>query len=177
LLSLQLVSRRYVSAAVRGAAVSPGGRGFFRFLPDLPEDANAGLEVVRRDIFYEFVAEPVRGVENFFEDCFRAALEMDDLAPPVVGRFSPFDPTVLLEPIKQAGERWLFNAHALGDFLLREFVPTLRNVNERPPLALAQAERPETLIEFGAPGTRGAEEQETELIRVSGRHAGNWLAC
>jgi hypothetical protein len=170
LLSLQLVSRCYVAAAVRGAAVFREGRRFFRLLPDLREDANAGLEVVRRNIFYEFVAQPVRGVENFFEDSFRATLEMDDFAPPVVGRFSPLNPTILLEPVEQTGERWFFNAHALSDFLLREFVPTLGNVDERAPLALAQAERAETLIEFGAPGTSGAEEQKTELIRVSRWH-------
>jgi hypothetical protein len=177
LLSLQLVSRCYVSAAVRGAAVFRGGRGFFRFLPNLREDANAGLEIVRRDILYEFVAQPVRGVENFLQDSLRATLEMDDFAPPVAGRCSPLNPTVLLEPVEQTGEGWLFNAHALSDFLLREFIPALRNVDERAPLALAQAERAQTLIEFSAPGTSGAEEQKTELIRVSRRHAGNWLAC
>jgi hypothetical protein len=132
---------------------------------------------VRRDILYEFVAQDVGGVENLFEDSFRAALEMDDFAPAVVGRFLPLNPTVLLEPVEQTGERWLFNAHAVSDFLLREFVPTLRKENERAPLALAQAERAETLIEFGAPGTGGAEQQKTELIRVNKRHAGNWLAC
>jgi hypothetical protein len=170
LLSWQLVSRCYVSAAVRGAAVFRGGRGFFRFLPDLREDANAGLEIIRRNILYEFVAQPVRGVENFLEDSFRATLEMDDFAPPVVGRFSPLNPTVLLEPVEQTGEGWLFNAHALSDFLLREFVPTLGNVDERAPLALAQAERAQTPIEFGAPGASCAEEQETELIRIGQWH-------
>jgi hypothetical protein len=167
LLSLQLVSRCYFSAAVRGAAVFRGGRGFFRFLPDLREDADARFKIIRRNILYEFVAQPVRGVENFVEDSFRATLEMDDFAPPVVGRFSPLNPTVLLEPVEQTGEGWLFNAHALSDFLLREFVPTLGNVDERAPLALAQAERAQTLIEFSAPGTSGAEEQKTEFIRVS----------
>jgi len=159
---LQLVSRCYVSAAV-----FRGGRGFFRFLPDLREDADARFKIIRRNILYEFVAQPVRGVENFVEDSVRATLEMDDFAPPVVGRFSPLNPTVLLEPVEQTGEGWLFNAHALSDFLLREFVPTLGNVDERAPLALAQAERAQTLIEFGAPGTSGAEEQKTEFIRVS----------
>jgi hypothetical protein len=176
-LSLQLVSRRYVAAAIRDATVFRGDRGFLRSLPDLGENANASLEVVWRDILYEFVAQDVGGVENLFEDSFRATLEVDDLAPPVVGRLSPLDPTVLLQAIEQAGERWLFNAHALGDFLLREFVPTLGKENERAPLALSQAERAQTLIEFGAPGTGGAEEQETELIGVSRGHTGNWLAC
>jgi hypothetical protein len=174
---LQLVSRCYAAAAIHGATVSRGGRGFFRFLPDLGEDANAGLEVVRRNVLYEFVAEPVRGVENFFEDSLRAALEMDDFAPPVVERFSPLNPTVLLEPVKQTGERWLFNAHPLGDLLLREFVPTLRKVNERAPLALAQTERAETLIEFRAPGARRSEKQKTELVNVGRRHVANSLAC
>jgi hypothetical protein len=96
---------------------------------------------------------------------------MDDFAPPVVGRFSPLNPTVILEPVEQTSERGFFDAHPLSDFLLREFVPALRNVDERAPLALAQAERAETLIEFGAPGTGGAEEQETELASVSRWHA------
>jgi hypothetical protein len=141
------------------------------------EDPDASLEVVRRNIFNQFVAQPLRGIENFVEDSFRATLELDDFAPPVVGRFSPLDPTVLLEPVEQTGQRWLFDAHALSDFLLREFVPTLGKVNQRAPLALAQAERAETLIESRAPGTGGAEEQETELIGASRWHAGNWLAC
>jgi len=171
LLSLQLVSRDYVSAAVRGATIFRGDRGFFRFLPDLCEDADARFKIIRWNILNQFVAQPVRGVENFVEDSFRATLEMDDFAPPVVGRFSPRNPTVLLEPVEQTGEGWLFDAHPLSDFLLREFVPALRNMDERAPLALAQAERAETLIEFGAPGTGGAEEQETELTSDSRWHA------
>jgi hypothetical protein len=174
---IALVSRCYVSAADRGAAVFRGARGFVRFLPDLREHADTRFKIVRRNIFYEFVAQSVRGVKNFFEDRFRATLEMDDFAPPVVGRFSPLNPTVLLEPVEQTSERGFFNAHPISDFLLREFVPTLRNVNERAPLTLAQAERAQTLIELGAPGTSGAEEQKTELISVSRGHAGNWLAC
>jgi hypothetical protein len=177
LLSLQLVSRCYVSAAIRSAAAPARGCGFFRFFPDLREDANASLKVVRRNILYELVTQPVGGVEYFFEDSFRATLEVNDFAPPVVGRFLPLDPTVLLEPVEQTGERWLFNAHALSDFFLGELVPALGNVNERAPLALAQAERAQTLIEFRAPGTSGAEEQKTELIRISLAHAENWLAC
>jgi hypothetical protein len=178
LLSLQLVSRSYVSAAVRGAAVFvfPRGCGFLRFLPDPCENANTSLEVARRDILNEFVAQAVGGVENFVEDSFRATLEMNDFAPPVVGRFLPLNPTVLLEPVEQSGQRWLFNAHALSDFFLREFVSTLGKVNERAPLPLTQAEWTQTLIKFGAPGTGGAEEQETELVSVSRWHAGNWLA-
>jgi len=174
---IALVSRCYVSAADRGTAVFHGARGFVGFLPDLREHADTRFKIIRWNILNQFVAQPVRGVENFVEDSFRATLEMDDFAPPVVGRFSPRNPTVLLEPVEQTGEGWLFDAHPLSDFLLREFVPALRNVDERAPLALAQAERAQTLIELGAPGTSGAEEQKTELISVSRGHAGNWLAC
>ena len=177
MLSRQLVSRWYVSPATCGSAVFRVRRGFFRPLPDLRQDPDAGFKVVWWNIFYELMPQPVGGVENFFEDSFRATLEMDDLAPPVVGRFPPLDPTVLLEPVEQTSERWLFNAHALSDFLLREFVPTLGKENKRAPFTLGQAKRAQTLIEFGAPGTGGAEEQKTELINVGRWHAGNWLAC
>jgi hypothetical protein len=177
---LQLVSRCYVSAAIQSAAVparGSGGCGFFRFFPDLREDANASLKVVRWNILYELATQPVGSIEYFFEDSFRATLEVDDLAPPVVGRFSPLDPTILLEPVEQTGESWLFNAHPLSNFLLGELVPALGKVDERAPLALAQTERAQTLIKFRAPGTSGAEEQKTELIGISRGHAGNWLAC
>ena len=121
---------------------------------------------MRRDILYEFVAQPVRGVENFVEDRLRATLEVDNFAPPVVGRFSPLDPAIFLEPVEKTGERWLFNAHALGDLFLRQFVSTLRKMNKRAPLALGQAERAQALIELGAPGPGGAEEQKAKFIRV-----------
>jgi hypothetical protein len=164
-------------APVCGPTVFRAGRGFFCLFPDLRQHPDAGVEVVRRNIFYEFVAQHMRGVENFLEDSFRATLEMDDFAPSVVGRRSPLDPTPLLEPVEQTGKGWLFNSHALGDFFLGEFVSTLGKVDERPPLALTQAEWTQALVKFGAPGTGGPEEQETELISVGRWHARNWLAC
>src|SRR5206468_4992109 len=127
-------------------------------------------------IFDQFVAQAVGSVENLLEHRLRAALEMDDLAPPIIGRFAPFDPTVLLETVEQTREGWPLNAHPLGDLLLRELVSTLGQVDERAPLPLAQAERTQALIEFGAPGTGGAEEQKTELVNVGTAHPGNWLA-
>ena len=85
-----------------------------------------------------------------------------DLAAAIAGRLAPFDPAVLLQPVEQAGQGRLFNSHPLGDFLLGELVSALRKVNERPPFALAQAERAQPLIELGAPGTGGAEEEQAE---------------
>ena len=151
-------------------------RRFFSLFPDLGENPDASLEVVRRNIFYKFVAQPMGGVENFVENRFRAALEMDDFAPPVIGRRSPLDPTPLFEPVEQTGKGWLFNAHAFSDFFLGEFVSTLGKVNEGAPFALTQTEWTQALVKFGAPGTGGAEEQETELISIGRWHAGNWLA-
>jgi len=101
---------------------------------------------------------------------------MDNFAPPIVGRRSPLDPNTLFEPVQQTGKGWLFNAHALSDFFLREFVSTLGKVNERAPLTLTQTEGAQALVQFGAPGTGGTEEQETELISIGRWHAGNWLA-
>jgi hypothetical protein len=96
------------------------------------------------------------------------------VAAPVL---APFDPTVILQPIEQAGERRFFDAHPLRDFLLGKFVSALRKVDQRPPFALAQAERAQALIKLRAPGARRAEEQKTELVDVGRRHLANWLAC
>jgi hypothetical protein len=115
----------------------------------------------------------VCGVENLLQDSFRATLEMNDFAPAIVRRFASLDPAVLLEPVEQTGEGWLFNAHPLGDFLLGKLVPTLREVNKCPPLALAQAKRAQTLIEPCPPGPSGPEKQKTKLIGIGWRHARN----
>ena len=53
-----------------------------------------------RNILDEFVAQLVGGVENFFQDRFRAPLEMDDLAPPVFRRPAALDPAVFLQTVE-----------------------------------------------------------------------------
>jgi hypothetical protein len=127
--------------AVRGAAVFAPAPRFLSLFPDLRQNSDAGFEVMGRNIFYKFVAQPVGGVENFVQNSLRATLEMDDFAAPVVGRFSSLDPTTFLKPIEQTGKGGLLNTHTLSNFLLREFVSTLGKVNERTPLALTQTER------------------------------------
>ena len=71
------------------------------------------------------MTQTVGGVENLFKDGFGAALKVDDFASTIVGGLPPLDPTILLKAIEQACERWLFNAHTLSDFLLRQLVSTL----------------------------------------------------
>lgn len=43
-------------------------------------------------------------------------------------------------------------------------------MNERPPFALAQAERAQAPIELGAPGTSSSEEEETKFIDIGQRN-------
>src|ERR1700674_6002445 len=106
----------------------------------------------------------VRGVEDFFQNGFRTALQMDNFATPIVRRPAPFHPAIFLEPVEQAGESRSFNPHAPGNFLLREFVSALREMDQRPPFALAQAERAQALVELGAPGPSGAEKHLAEFV-------------
>ena len=70
---------------------------------------------------------------------------MDDFAAAIVRRAAAFHPAVFLEPIEQAGKGRAFNAHALGNFFLGQFVSALREMDQRPPFALAQAERAQAL--------------------------------
>src|SRR5476651_702804 len=94
----------------------------------------------------------VSGVENFLKHRFRAALKMDDFATAIVWGTAPLHPAIFLEPVEQAGEGRAFNPHPLGNFLLREFVSALREMDQRPPFALAQTERAQTLVELRSPG-------------------------
>jgi hypothetical protein len=141
-----------------------------RFPADLGKDPNASVEVARRNILNQFAAQPVRGVEDFFEDRLRPSLEVHNVAATVVRRFTPFHPTVLLQTIEQAGQGWLFNSHPFGDFFLSELVSRLGQVNESPPLSLAQAERAQTLIQLSAPGARRAEKKQTKLAGIGESH-------
>lgn len=98
------------------------------------------------------------------------ALEMDRLAPSIRLGPAAFDPAVVLESIEQARQGCAFNSHALGDFLLGAIVSSLGKMNKRPPFPLAQAEGAEPLIEPGAPGAGGPEEDQAELVDVWRRH-------
>ena len=96
---------------------------------------------------------------------------MDRLAPSIRLGPAAFDPAVVLEPIEQARQGGAFDSHSLGDFLLGAIVSSLGKMNERPPFSLAQAEGAEPLIEPGAPGPGGAEEDQAELVNIRRRHA------
>ena len=72
--------------------------------------------------------------------------------------------------LEQAGKGRAFNAHTLGNFLLGQFVSALREMDQRPPFALAQAERAQALVELGAPGPGGAEEHLAEFVGIRGGH-------
>jgi hypothetical protein len=113
------------------------------------------------------------GIENLVEYASGTALEMDRLATAIGGRAAAFDPAVVLEPIEQARQGCAFDSHPLGDFLLGAIVRALGKMHERPPFSLAQAEWAQALIEPGAPGTSGPEEDQAELVNVRRRHAQN----
>src|SRR4051812_13108113 len=95
---------------------------------------------------------------------------MDNFAASIIRGFMPFDPAVLLEPVQKSSQSRLFNSHPFGDLFLRKLVTPLRQVHQSPPLALRQPERAEALVESGAPGASGPEEEKAKLVRISGRH-------
>src|ERR1700709_722151 len=101
---------------------------------------------------------------------------MDNLAAPIVRRFSPFDPAVGLQTVEQTDQRGLFDPHPFGDFLLRELISAAGNIHQGGPMPLAQPERPEALIEPRPPGTRRAEEDDAEFIDGRRWHQES-LAC
>ena len=152
-------------------AIPVGVGGLLGLLPDPGENSNAGFEVTLRNILDQLGAQVVGGVENLIEHGFGTPLEMDGLAAAIRRRASPFDPAVLLQPIEQAGKGRAFDSHSLGDFLLGQFISALREMNERAPFSLAKAERAEPLVEPRAPGARGPEKDEAELVDVGRRHA------
>jgi len=130
------VPRWCVSSAVGSATIFRAGRWFLGLFPNLGKNPDAGFEVVWRDVFYKFVSQPMSGVEYFLQDSFRAALEMNDFATPIVGGGLPLNPTSVLKAIKQTGQGWLFNAHAFSDLFLSELVSSLGKVDKRSPFAL-----------------------------------------
>src|SRR4051812_8086284 len=95
---------------------------------------------------------------------------MDRLAAPVRRGTPALDPTVVLKAIKEAREGRALNAHPFGDFLLGQVISPLGEVNKRPPLALAQAQGTQPLVELGPPGARGPEKHESKLVNVWRRH-------
>jgi len=145
-------------------------RRSFRLFPYFREDSNTGFEVSPRNIFDQLGSQVVSGVENFIEDRFRASLEMNGLAAAIFGRPTPLYPTIVLEAIEQTGECCALDPHALGDFFLGEFISALRKMHQRAPFALAQTERPQTLVELGAPRARGPEEDKAEFVDIWRRH-------
>ena len=160
-----------------GVAIAGAIRGPLRFCPDLREHANASLKVTLRNILDQFRAQLMGGIENLIEHCFRAALKMDDFAAAIFGRTAALDPAVILETVEQAREGGAFDPHPLSNFFLGKFVSALGEMNERPPLTLAQSERAEPLVQLCPPGAGRAEEDQAELIAVWRWHGQNWLAC
>ena len=156
---------------MRVAVARPIGRGLFRPFPDTGEDPNAGLEVTLRNILDQLGAQVVSRVENLVENGFGTALEMNGFTAAILGGPAALDPAVFLQPVEETGQGGSFDAHPLGNFFLGKFVATLGKMNKRAPFPLAQPERPEALIEPGAPGPGGAEEDEAELVDVGWRHA------
>jgi hypothetical protein len=141
-------------------------RRSFRLFPYFREDANAGFEVLLRNIFDQFLAQIVSRIKNLIENRFGTPLEMDRLATPIVGGTPALHPAIVLEAIEQSGERCTFDSHPLRDFFLSEPVSALRKMHQRPPFPLAQAERPQPLIEPRPPGTGGAEKDKTEFAEI-----------
>jgi hypothetical protein len=140
--------------------VARGGAGLLSLVTDLGENADARLEITLRDILNQFGAQLVGGVENFIEDRLRATLKMDRLAATIFRGTTTFDPAVVLEAVEQSREGRAFNAHAFGDFFLSELISTLRKKHQGAPLSLAEAERAQTLIEPGSPGSGGPKEDK-----------------
>src|SRR6476620_12071572 len=97
---------------------------------------------------------------------------MDDLATPILFRAAAFNPAIVLEAIEQSRHGGAFDPHPIRDLLLGEFISTLGKMHKRPPFSLAEAERPQTLVELCAPGAGGPEEDQAELVDIEWRHAG-----
>src|SRR4051812_36449172 len=142
-----------------------------RLVPDFREHSNTSLQISLRNIFDQFRAQIVGGIENFLEDRLGASLEVDGFAATILLRPAAFDPAIIFQPVEQTGESRALDAHALGDFLLGECISALGKVDERPPFSLAQAKRAQALVEPGAPGPGRAEKHETEFVDIGRWHS------
>jgi hypothetical protein len=139
-------------------------------VPDFREDSNTGLEILLRDIFDQFGAQVVGGIENLVEDGLGTPLEVDSFAAAIFRRTAALDPAVVFQTVEQTGESRALDSHSLGDLLLGELISAFRKMDERSPFSLAQAERAEALIEPGAPGSGRAEEHEAEFVDIGRWH-------
>ena len=109
----------------------------------------------------------LRRFENPIKHRGGSALEVHRLTTPIVTRRLPLHPAVLLKSIQNACECRLFNADPRCDFLLRKLVRAPRKMDERGPFALAQTERPQTLIELRPPDARGIAQEQTDFFYVA----------
>jgi hypothetical protein len=114
------------------------------------------------------VSKVTRGFLDAMQKRARFGLQMDRFAAAIVLRGLAFDPAVALHADQRTGERRLFNPEAIGQFALRKM--TFREMRERPPLGLAQAERVEALIEPLPPGAGGLVNQLANGFRIDLGH-------
>jgi hypothetical protein len=145
-------------------------RWSFRLFPNFREHSNTGFKVSSRNIFDQFRSQIVSGIENLFEDRFRAALQMDSLAAAVVLGIAAFHPAIIFQAVEQAGEGGAFNPHSLGDFFLGQFIPAIRKMHQRPPFSLAQAKRAQTLVELCPPRPRRPKKDKSKFAEIRCRH-------
>src|SRR5437763_1971713 len=145
-------------------------RRSFRLFPYFRQDPNTSFEIALRNILNQFGAKVVGGIENFFEDGLRAALQMDGLAAAVLGGIASLHPSVGFQTIKQAGEGRAFDSHPLCDLFLGEFVSALRKMNQGPPFSLADSELSQTRVQLRPPGAGRADEKTADAVDVEPRH-------
>src|SRR5437764_14914448 len=80
------------------------------------------------------------------------------------------NPALLLQPMQQCNQRWLFNPEVGSDFRLRQSMRRKRKEQESAPLGLAQTHRPESFIELQPPGPCRPVKQWSESLGIEFLH-------
>lgn len=144
--------------------------------PDAGQDADTRFQVAAGNVFDQFVTQLLRCLKDALQHARSPLLQMHGLATPVRGGALALDPSVLLEPIENAGKRRSFYADAIRDLTLRQLIAAASEMRQRGPLAHTQTERAQALVQLRPPGAGGFVEKETKSFDF-GRSRQESLAC
>jgi len=130
----------------------------------------ARFQIAVRDIGEQFVPKLLGGAEDPIKHRAGTPLQVHRFPAPIRCMILAGNPAILLQPVKDTGQSRFFDPDARRDLALGELVGTPREVRQRSPLAHAQAQRLQTLVQLRAPGASGLVQEKTELFDIAIGH-------
>ena len=143
-------------------------RGRGALSPDLGQDAQAGLQVARRNRLQQFVPQLAGGVFDPLKKPARFGLQVDGFAAAIVLRVLALDPAAAFQAGEESRQGRLFDAEPFREIALGELAA--REMGDGAPFRLAQAERLKALIELVPPDARRLVQELADCLRIDLAH-------